>query len=152
MIGDRTAAHPLFRENSWLATAIANAVWLLGDAVGYIRQMIVHDNHAEYDAGIFLAFELLMPCVIGVWFRRCDQLQEMSDDESLVFKFPEKVVGTWQQVGHGITSTAGRQHCRGCSKATTKGRQPNIRQLYFRASQNIVCRRADHWMQRENYR
>ena len=28
-----------FRGNFWLATAIANAVWLLGDAVGHIRQM-----------------------------------------------------------------------------------------------------------------
>lgn len=29
------------RGNFWLATAIANAVWLLGDAVGHIRQMIL---------------------------------------------------------------------------------------------------------------
>ena len=28
-----------FRGNFWLATAIGNAVWLLGDAVGHIRLM-----------------------------------------------------------------------------------------------------------------
>jgi hypothetical protein len=53
-----------FREGFWLATAIADAVWLLGDAVGHIRQMVVHNNHAENNAGIFLIFELFMPLLI----------------------------------------------------------------------------------------
>jgi hypothetical protein len=54
----------VFRWDFWLATAIADAVWLLGDAVGHIRQMVVHNNHAEYNAGIFLLFELVMPVLI----------------------------------------------------------------------------------------
>jgi hypothetical protein len=53
-----------FRDNFWLATAIANAVWLLGDAVGHIRQLVLHNNHAENNSGIFLIFELLMPLLI----------------------------------------------------------------------------------------
>jgi hypothetical protein len=53
-----------FRENFWLATAIAEAVWLLGDAVGHVREMLVHNNHAENNAGIFLVFELAMPVLI----------------------------------------------------------------------------------------
>jgi uncharacterized membrane protein len=52
------------RDGFWLATAIAEAVWLLGDAVGHIREMLVHNNHAENNAGIFLVFELAMPIVI----------------------------------------------------------------------------------------
>jgi hypothetical protein len=31
-----------FRGNFWLATAIANAVWLLGDAIEHIRQMVLN--------------------------------------------------------------------------------------------------------------
>jgi hypothetical protein len=54
----------LFRAEFWLATAIADAVWLLGDAVGHIREMVVHNNHAENNAGIFLVFELTVPMVI----------------------------------------------------------------------------------------
>jgi hypothetical protein len=54
----------IFRGNFWLATAIAEAVWLLGDAVGHIREMVVHHNHAENNAGIFLIFELAMPVLI----------------------------------------------------------------------------------------
>jgi hypothetical protein len=54
----------VFRDGFWLATAIADAVWLLGDAVGHIREMVVHNNHAENNAGIFLVLELAMPVLI----------------------------------------------------------------------------------------
>src|SRR5580698_6110404 len=50
-----------FRDNFWLATTIANAVWFIGDAIGHIRQMMLFNNHAEYNAGIFLAFEFAVP-------------------------------------------------------------------------------------------
>jgi hypothetical protein len=54
----------VFRGEFWLATAIANAVWLLGDAIGHVRQMILYGNHAENNAGIFLTLEFIMPVVI----------------------------------------------------------------------------------------
>jgi hypothetical protein len=53
-----------FRGNFWLATAIANAVWLLGDAVGHLRQMTLNNNHAANNSGIFLLTEFIMPLVI----------------------------------------------------------------------------------------
>jgi hypothetical protein len=40
------------RGNFWLATAIVNAVWLLGDAIGHLRQMVLHNNHAANNAGV----------------------------------------------------------------------------------------------------
>ena len=54
----------VFRREFWVATAIANAVWLLGDAVGHVREMVIHNNHAENNAGIFLVFEFVMPVLI----------------------------------------------------------------------------------------
>jgi hypothetical protein len=53
-----------FRGNFWLATAIANAVWLLGDAVGHIRQVLLANNHAPNNSGIFLVAEIVTPLVI----------------------------------------------------------------------------------------
>ena len=53
-----------FRAGFWLATAVANAVWLLGDAVGHVRQMTLNNNHASNNAGIFLVTEFIMPLVI----------------------------------------------------------------------------------------
>ena len=46
------------------ATAIANAVWLLGDAIGHVRQVLENNNHAENNSGLFLYLEFLMPLVI----------------------------------------------------------------------------------------
>ncbi len=53
-----------FRGNFWLATAIANAVWLLGDAVGHVRQVVENNNHAENNSGLFLYLEFIVPLVI----------------------------------------------------------------------------------------
>ncbi len=53
-----------FRADFWLATAIANAVWLLGDAIGHFRQMTINNNHASNNSGIFLVTEIIMPLVI----------------------------------------------------------------------------------------
>ncbi len=53
-----------FRANFWLATAIANLVWLEGDAVGHIRQMVEHGNHAANNSGLFLCLEIVMPVVV----------------------------------------------------------------------------------------
>src|SRR5277367_186965 len=52
------------RGNFWLATAIANAVWLVGDAVGHVRKMTLNNNHASNNTGIFLVTEIIMPLVI----------------------------------------------------------------------------------------
>src|SRR6202789_2800068 len=52
------------RGNFWLATAIANAVWLLGDAIGHIRQIMLNNNHAATNSGIFLIVEIITPLVI----------------------------------------------------------------------------------------
>jgi hypothetical protein len=54
----------VFRREFWLATAIGNAVWFLGDAVGHVREMTVHNNHAENNAGIFLVFEFAVPVLM----------------------------------------------------------------------------------------
>lgn len=52
------------RGNFWLATAVANFVWLEGDAVGHIRQMTEYGNHAPNNSGIFLYVEIIMPFII----------------------------------------------------------------------------------------
>jgi hypothetical protein len=53
-----------FRGDFWLATAIANAVWLWGDAIGHVRQMTLYYNHAANNSGIFLIMEFATPLVI----------------------------------------------------------------------------------------
>ena len=69
-----------FRGDFWLATAIANAVWLLGDAVGHIRQMLIYGNHAANNAGIFLVAEIITPLLIlslAIYYRRAASKAEV---------------------------------------------------------------------------
>ena len=53
-----------FCDNFWLATAVANAVWMWGDAIGHVRQMVDYNNHAANNAGLFLYAEFLTPLII----------------------------------------------------------------------------------------
>lgn len=53
-----------FRGNFWLATAIGNAVWFLGDAVGHTRQLLLANNHAPNNSGIFLIAEFVVPVLM----------------------------------------------------------------------------------------
>jgi hypothetical protein len=53
-----------FRGNFWLATAIANAVWLLGDAFGHLRETLLRNNHAANNSGIFIYAEIITPLLI----------------------------------------------------------------------------------------
>src|SRR5258708_4704826 len=53
-----------FRDDFWLATAIANTVWLLGDAVGHVRQMVLNGDYATNNSGLFLVMEFIMPLLI----------------------------------------------------------------------------------------
>jgi hypothetical protein len=55
---------PWLRGNFWLATAIANAVWLLGDAIGHIRQIVLYNDHAANNSGIFLYTEIATPILL----------------------------------------------------------------------------------------
>lgn len=66
------------RGNFWLATAIANAVWLLGDAVGHTRQILIANNHAANNSGIFLVAEFVTPFIILALAIYCSRTGERS--------------------------------------------------------------------------
>lgn len=48
-----------FRGQFWSATVIGASVWLLGDAVGHIYQIIVAQNYAPNNAGVALFFQTI---------------------------------------------------------------------------------------------
>ena len=50
------------RGNFWVATVIGFSVWLLGDAVVHIREIVVEANYAPNNAG--LTFYLEIPMVV----------------------------------------------------------------------------------------
>lgn len=56
------------RGNFWLATIIATSVWLLGDAVGHIRELIVNHNHHPGNSGPALWADIAIPLVAIVLY------------------------------------------------------------------------------------
>jgi hypothetical protein len=50
-----------FRDNFWLCTIIANGVFLFGDGIGHIRQMIVSANFEPLNTGATLYWDLGFP-------------------------------------------------------------------------------------------
>ena len=67
-----------FRGNFWLATAVANAVWMWGDAIGHVHQMVEYNNHAANNAGLFLYAEFLTPMIILLLVAKHRQLSARS--------------------------------------------------------------------------
>jgi hypothetical protein len=50
-----------FRDNFWLATILANAVFLVGDGIGHVRDILMNANNAPLNAGIPLYWDFLFP-------------------------------------------------------------------------------------------
>lgn len=48
----------------WLATIIAFSIFMLGAAVGHLRQMIVAHNFAPGNAGIYFWFDIIVPVAL----------------------------------------------------------------------------------------
>jgi len=54
-----------FRDNFWTATGIGLAVLFLGCTYGHIREIIVHQNYAPYNAGVGIFFnDAVIPVLI----------------------------------------------------------------------------------------
>jgi len=57
-----------YSRGFWLATIIAFSIFMLGDAVGHVRQMIVAHDFAPGNAGIYFWNDLLLPIALIVLY------------------------------------------------------------------------------------
>lgn len=55
-----------FRGNFWLATILGLSIWLLGDAIGHILDMLVNNNYAPGNVGIPLYTDIIVPVILLV--------------------------------------------------------------------------------------
>ena len=75
-----------FRDNFWLATILANAVFLAGDGVGHVRDILVNANYAPFNAGIPLYWDFLFPLaqvLLWLMLRKARLLSKASRKEVL---------------------------------------------------------------------
>jgi hypothetical protein len=53
-----------FRDNFWTATILGQSIWLLGDAVAHLYEMIYHHNHTLGNIGMPLYTDIIIPIVL----------------------------------------------------------------------------------------
>lgn len=52
------------RGHFWTATILGLSIWLLGDAYGHIREMIVNHNYSDGNAGVPLWTDIIVPVIL----------------------------------------------------------------------------------------
>ena len=55
-----------YRDDFWLATGIAAAIFYLGAAAVHLKAIVADRNRAQGNAGPVLYYDLLLPCAIVV--------------------------------------------------------------------------------------
>ena len=53
-----------FQGSFWFATIVATTMWLWGDAVGHLRQIVLAHNYAPDNAGGALYSDLILPAAL----------------------------------------------------------------------------------------
>lgn len=56
------------RGNFWLATVLGVSIWLLGDAVTHLIDMVVNHNYAPGNVGATLYTDILIPVVLLITY------------------------------------------------------------------------------------
>ena len=55
-----------FKGTFWFAAILATTVWLLGNAAGHVRQIVIAYNYARDNAGAPLDSDLILPTVLMI--------------------------------------------------------------------------------------
>ena len=70
------------RENFWVATVIAFAVWWLGAAVVHLRDMVVSGNHAPNNTGVTVYMDILVPVILVALLTYYERVRRHEDDRT----------------------------------------------------------------------
>lgn len=71
-----------FRGNFWLATIVGLSIWLLGDALGHILDMLINKNYAPGNVGVPLYTDIIVPVLLLALLWVYDRLKKQSGQES----------------------------------------------------------------------
>lgn len=55
-------------DEFWLATILGLSIWLLGDGIGHIADMILHNNYAPGNIGVPLYTDIIVPIVLLILY------------------------------------------------------------------------------------
>lgn len=55
-------------DDFWLATIIGISIWLVGDGIGHIADMILHDNFSPGNVGVPLYTDIIVPFALIILY------------------------------------------------------------------------------------
>lgn len=56
------------RDNFWFATILGISIWLLGDAIGHIADMIYNHNYTPGNIGVPLYTDIIVPVILLILY------------------------------------------------------------------------------------
>lgn len=68
-------------DDFWLATILGASIWLLGDAVIHLVDMVTHHNYAAGNVGVPLYTDILIPVVLLIlypWYQYLKKREHLS--------------------------------------------------------------------------
>jgi hypothetical protein len=69
------------RDLFWLATIIGLSIWLIGDAIDHIADMMINHNYAPGNIGITLYSDIIVPLVLLILYFLYKYLQKKQTSE-----------------------------------------------------------------------
>ena len=63
-------------DDFWLATILGSSIWLIGDGIGHIADMILHHNYAPGNVGVPLYTDIIVPLVLLTSFAIYQRLKK----------------------------------------------------------------------------
>jgi hypothetical protein len=73
-------------DEFWLATIIGLSVWLLGDAVEHIIDMIVNHNYAPGNIGVPLYTDIIVPLILLILYAIYHFLKKRENSSSILIE------------------------------------------------------------------
>lgn len=63
-------------DEFWLATIIGLSIWLVGDGIGHLADMILHGNYTPGNIGVPLYTDIIVPAILIILYAVYQQLKK----------------------------------------------------------------------------
>lgn len=67
------------KDEFWLATIIGISIWLIGDGIGHIADMVLHDNNTPGNVGVPLYTDIIVPVALIILYMIYQKLKKQQN-------------------------------------------------------------------------
>jgi hypothetical protein len=70
-------------DDFWLATILGSSIWLFGDGIGHLGDMLLHNNHTPGNVGVPLYTDLIIPVILMILYAIYQYLKKQELNKSI---------------------------------------------------------------------